>query len=64
MVALKVLQHLIKRRISPIIERQLSDTLMGFRKGKGIRDAIFQIRMISDRNTPLNTEKMIQGKMV
>ena len=39
--AWNVLLHLIKRRITPIIERQLGDSQMGFRKGKGTRDAIF-----------------------
>ena len=35
--ASKVLLHLIKRRITPIIERQLGESQMGFRKGKGTR---------------------------
>src|SRR5437867_9514366 len=60
--ASKVLLHLIKRRIPPIIERQLGDSQMGFRKGKGTRDAIFQIRMISERITQMNREKEIKGK--
>ena len=55
--ASKVLLHLIKRRITPIVERQLGDSQMGFRKGKGTRDAIFQLRMISERVTQMNTEK-------
>ena len=60
--ASKVLLHLIKRRITPIIERQLGDSQMGFRKGKGTRDAIFQLRMISERITQMDREKEIQGK--
>src|SRR3989441_4222356 len=60
--ASKVLLHLIKRRITPIIERQLGDSQMGFRKGKGTRGAIFQLRMISERITQMNREKEIQGK--
>src|SRR2546425_298187 len=36
---------------------------MDFRKGKGIRDAIFQLRMISERITQMNREEEIQGKM-
>src|SRR4051812_19985690 len=36
---------------------------MGFRKGNDIRDAIFQLRMISERKTQMNREKQIQGKM-
>src|SRR5437899_4049258 len=61
--ASKVSLHVIKRRITPIIERQLGDSQMGFRKGKGTRDAIFQLRMISERITQMNKEKEIQGKM-
>ena len=60
--ASKVLLHLIKRRITPVIEGQLGDSQMGFRKGKGTRDAIFQLRMISERVQRLNTEKVIQRK--
>src|SRR6267154_2782767 len=47
--ASKVLLHLINRRITPIIERQLGESQMGFRKGKGTRDAVFQLRMISEK---------------
>src|SRR3989442_869266 len=61
--ASKVLLHVIKRRITPIIEGQLGDSQMGFRKGKGTRYAIFQLRMISERITQMNIEKEIQGKM-
>src|SRR3989441_4249373 len=60
--ASKVLLHVIKRRITPIIERQLGDSQMGFRKEKGTRDAIFQLRMISGRITQMNREKVMQGK--
>jgi len=60
----KILLHLIKRRISPIIERQLADSQMGFRKGKGTRDAIFQLRMISERVTQMNIEGVKQGKKI
>ena len=48
--ASKVLIHVIKR-ISSIIERLLDDSSMDFRKWKGTRDAIFQLRMISERIT-------------
>jgi len=47
--ASKILFQLIKKIITPIIERQLSESQMGFRKGKGTRDAIFQLRMIGER---------------
>ena len=58
--ASKVLLHLIKCRITPIMERLLGDSQMGFRKGKGTRDAIFQLRMISERVTQMNTKKEVQ----
>src|SRR3989442_9477757 len=58
--ASKILLHLIKRRITPIIERQLGDSQMGFRKWKGTRDAIFQLRIISERIIQMNREKEIQ----
>ena len=35
---------------------------MGFRKGKSIRDAIFQLSMISERVLQMDAEKEIQGK--
>jgi len=47
------LLQLIKRRITPIIERQLGDSQMGFRKGKGTRDAIYQLRMISEKSVQM-----------
>src|SRR2546425_2139896 len=52
--ATKVLLHLIKRRITPIIERQLGNNQMSFRKGKCTRYAIFQLRMISKMITQMN----------
>ena len=36
----KIVLNLIKNRISPIIEQQLSDSQYGFRAGRGTRDAI------------------------
>src|SRR5258708_12894443 len=55
--ASKVLLHLIKRRITPIIERQLGESQMGFRKGKGTRDAVFQLRMISENLLDISVGK-------
>jgi hypothetical protein len=60
--ASKVLLQLIKRRITPIIERQLGESQMGFRKGKGTRDAIFQLRMISERITQMREGRRNRGK--
>ena len=56
--------HLIKRRISPIIERQLGESQMGFSKGKGTRDAVFQLRMISERITQMRENRRKKGKKI
>ena len=45
----KSLLHLLKKKTTPIIEKHLAETQMGFRKGKGTRDAIFSLRAISER---------------
>uniref|UniRef100_A0A8D9FJ87 Craniofacial development protein 2 n=1 Tax=Cacopsylla melanoneura TaxID=428564 RepID=A0A8D9FJ87_9HEMI len=42
----KILLILIKQRISDIIERNLSETQIGFRNGKGCRDAITGLRIL------------------
>ena len=44
--------NLIENRIAPIIEQQLSDSLYGFRAGRGTRDAnhaICQLRIMVER---------------
>ena len=46
--ASKVLLHLIKSRITPIIERQLGESQMGFRKGKGTKDAAFRLGVVGE----------------
>jgi len=50
----KILLHLINARITPIIERHLTDSQLGFRKGKGTKDAIFQFRTVMERVTQVN----------
>ena len=50
----KILLHLINNRITPIINQHLSDTQIGFRKGKSTRDAIFQLMMIAERSVQVN----------
>ena len=54
----------VDNRITPIIEKQLGESQMGFRKLKVTKDAIFQLRMISEMvNMNMNTEKEIpEGK--
>ena len=47
--AAKILLVIIKNRITPIIERQLSETQLGFRKGRGTREAIYNLRVLSER---------------
>ena len=41
--------HIIKERITPIIEQQLSETQFGFRKGCGTRNAIFVLRTLGQQ---------------
>ena len=52
--ASKVLVHLINARIMFIIERHLSSSQMGFRKGKDTREAIFKLRTMSERSLHVN----------
>src|SRR6267154_692337 len=37
---------------------------MGFRKGKGTRDAVFQLRMISEKIIDMDTDKVKQRKKI
>ena len=43
----------------PIIEQHLSDSQMGFRKGKGTRDAIFQLRSLCERSLQMGQDVYI-----
>ena len=45
----KILLQVIKRRITPLIERKLSENQLGFRRGRGTRDGIFQVRQLGER---------------
>ena len=45
----KVLLQVIKSRITPLIENRLGDSQLGFRKGRGTRDGICQLRLMSER---------------
>ena len=45
----KIVLNIIKNRIAPIIEQQLSDSQYGFRTGRGTRDAICQLRIMMER---------------
>jgi len=44
--------------ITPIIEQRLFNTQKGFRKGKGTRDAIFQLRMIAEKSIQVNKKSI------
>ena len=50
----KILLHLINSRVTPVIERHLSNSQMGFRKGRGTRDAKFQLKTIIQRSVQAN----------
>ena len=45
---------LIKKRRTLIIKNHLYKSQIGFRKGKGTRDAIFQLRMTCERSMEMN----------
>lgn len=45
----KVFLHIIKRRVTPPIERRLSQTQLGFLKGKGTRDGLSLVRILLER---------------
>ena len=42
---------IIQRRLQPFLERELPDTQAGFRKGRGTRDQIANLRWISEKAT-------------
>ena len=44
-----IVLNLIKNRTAPIIEQQLNDSQYGSRAGRGIRDAICQLRIMVQR---------------
>ena len=50
----KILLHILKRRITPLAEKRLSENQLGFREGRGTRDAICQIRLLSERMVSKN----------
>ena len=47
--ACKILLHIIKERITPLIDNHMTDSQFGFRKSKGTLDAIFVLRMVGER---------------
>ena len=47
--AAKILLHIIKRRITPLAEKNMSENQLGFREGRGTRDAICQTRILAER---------------
>ena len=47
--ASKILLHLIKKRITPLIEAHLDESQFGFKKGSGTRNAIFVLRTLGER---------------
>lgn len=47
--ASKILLHIIKNRITPIVEASISESQLGFRSGRGTRDGLFILRTINER---------------
>ena len=50
----KILLQIIKRRITPMIERKVSENQLGFRRGRGTREGIFQVRQLGERLIEMN----------
>ena len=40
---------IIKKRITPLAEKKMSENQLGFREGRGTRDAIYQTRLLAER---------------
>ena len=45
----KILLHIIKERITPLVEKHLTESQFGFRKGRGTREAINVLRTMGER---------------
>uniref|UniRef100_A0A8D8PW97 Craniofacial development protein 2 n=2 Tax=Cacopsylla melanoneura TaxID=428564 RepID=A0A8D8PW97_9HEMI len=52
----KILLQIIKERIKDKIESNLSETQMGFRSGKGCRDALTVMRILLEKNIDKNND--------
>jgi hypothetical protein len=52
----KILAKILRRRIENKIENVLGEDQFGFRRGKGIRDAIGMLRIISERTLEMDEE--------
>ena len=57
--ASKILLQISNRRITPIINQHLSDSQLGFRKGRGKRDGIFLLRTICERMIEKKTDILL-----
>ena len=47
--ASKILLHVVKERITPLVEKHLLETQFGFRKGQGTKEAIYVLRILGER---------------
>jgi len=52
----KIVAKILRRRIERKIEDVLGEDQFGFRRGKGIRDAIGMLRIISERTLEIDAE--------
>ena len=52
----KILSKTLRRRIEKKIENVLGENQFGFRRGKGTRDSIGMLRIISERNLEIDEE--------
>jgi hypothetical protein len=54
--AAKIVARILRRRIERKIEDALAEDQFGFRRGKGSRDAIGMVRIISERTLAIDEE--------
>ena len=47
--ASKILLKVIKSESTPLIESRLGDSQLGFRKGRGTRNGIYQLSIMAER---------------
>jgi hypothetical protein len=56
--AAKIVARILRRRVERKTEDALGEDQFGFRRGKGTRDAIGMLRMISERSLDIDEEKL------
>ena len=55
----KIVAKILRRRIEKKIEDVLGEDQFGFRRGKGTRDTVGMLRIISERTLEIDEEKCV-----